>query len=621
MLLHEPFNVNEDEGSLYLENERMILTSSSVFGTLRKDLIENIGMDRMKGFLIRYGWNLGMNDAKKMLQKNLPSIKDILRQGPVLHMMKGYTKVKTSHLHVDYDSSGSAKSVHVEGSWFSSYEAEEHLRQFGQSKLPVCYTLIGYASGYYSGICGHTVIFKEIACKATGDETCRYVGKSLHEWGGMVDDELQYYENKTIVKELEQTYEKLLEERNNLSTTLSIHKRLSEELIRGNNLQSVVDIVFETTKHPIIIEDVEFTPISFAGLSSDRFEEVVSDFKNELQNRDHRNDYFHQTTKFSHAHHHRLVTSIVLENKIVGYCSFIYEKEAKGPTEVDQMILERVATICSLYMLNEKNSFEALERMKGYFLEQILNGHFSSKGEILKRGRYVNINLERPYYLISIKYSSYNETLENDLHFHEQIMESVFTYFKDRSNVLIGQRNGNIVVLMQIDSKGENITHVSNRFINSLEKRFIDCTFKMGISTLAKDIGRASEFYEESITALQMAASSNKMILFEDLGVVGMLIHSKNNIAIKQKAKHLLGPLYENKTDNTELIKTLYVFLSNSCNLEKTMDDLSLSMSGLRYRIKKIESLLGQEVRNPAYGYQLFITLQVLIVEGEIKLD
>ncbi|MGE7587660.1 XylR N-terminal domain-containing protein [Peribacillus sp. NPDC101480] len=58
-------NLKNDEGEIHLNDERMILTSSSIFGTLRKDLIENIGFERMKSFLIRYGWNIGVNDAKK----------------------------------------------------------------------------------------------------------------------------------------------------------------------------------------------------------------------------------------------------------------------------------------------------------------------------------------------------------------------------------------------------------------------------------------------------------------------------------------------------------------------------------------------------------------------------
>lgn len=43
-------------------------------------------------------------------------------------------------------------------------------------------------------------------------------------------------------------------------------------------------------------------------------------------------------------------------------------------------------------------------------------------------------------------------------------------------------------------------------------------------------------------------------------------------------------------------------------------------MSGLRYRIHKIETLLEQELRNPAFNYQLYLMLQALLVIGEIAI-
>ena len=48
-----------------------------------------------------------------------------------------------------------------------------------------------------------------------------------------------------------------------------------------------------------------------------------------------------------------------------------------------------------------------------------------------------------------------------------------------------------------------------------------------------------------------------------------------------------------------ELVKTLYVFLANGGNLEKTAMDITLSLSGLRYRLQKIEELLGHDLRDP----------------------
>lgn len=81
----------EENGTVYLNNERVLITSSRVFGILRKELFDNISEERMRGFLLRYGGNLRKNDAQQIRKKllNEKSLDEILSQGPVLHMMKG----------------------------------------------------------------------------------------------------------------------------------------------------------------------------------------------------------------------------------------------------------------------------------------------------------------------------------------------------------------------------------------------------------------------------------------------------------------------------------------------------------------------------------------------------
>lgn len=613
-----------------MNGERMILIPSSAFGTLRKDLIENIGMDRMKGFLIRYGWNLGVSDASKVLKKDFSSVFDLLKQGPILHMMKGHTSVNTSRLEVDLETDQSVKSVHVEGIWMGSYEAEEHVRQFGISESPVCHTLIGYASGYYSTICNHTVIFKELTCIGKGDNECRYVGKSMDCWKGEVDDEFHYYQKATIVKELEITYDKLLEERNNLSKTSSIDKRLTEEIINGNDLQSISDIVHEITGIPLVIEDANFRAFAYSGLTAELFEMADMEFRTYLCNKKliskqgaKHYEPFSRTSKITMERHHRLITPIRLRKKIIGYCSFIHLEPMESYPEIELMILERIATVCSLYLLNEKTSFEAFERMKGHFLEQILSGQLTSKKEILKRGSYVHLNLDQPFHIMVMKDRHPRAGLENELSFHEQVMETTLQYFKNQKrNVLVGQRSGNMVVLVPEESLiNGDITEFCDIFIDHLAASYPNSIFQIGISTKTPQIENAPECYEEAVVALRMASSGKKIVLYESLGIVGPLINPRNESAIKKMAHHFLGPLYgRDDSKKTELIKTLYVFLSNGGNLEKTRKDLSLSISGLRYRIQKIETLLGREIRDPVAGYQLFLTIQALIATGEIMI-
>jgi len=69
-----------------------------------------------------------------------------------------------------------------------------------------------------------------------------------------------------------------------------------------------------------------------------------------------------------------------------------------------------------------------------------------------------------------------------------------------------------------------------------------------------------------------------------------------------------------------ELLKTLYVFLSNGGKLQQTMDDLSLSMSGLMYRINKIETLINKDLRDSSQSYQLLLILDSLMALGELEI-
>lgn len=618
--------IKQEDGAIFLDNERILLTPSAVFGTLRKELIDNIGMARVKGFLLRYGWNLGKYDAEKVLDgETISSIKDILKQGPIQHMIKGFTKVNTLKTDIEWGHNDKVKSVYVEGEWFYSYEAEEHLNQFGITDLPICYTLIGYASGFYSTICGHTVIFKELSCKGMGRNECKYIGKSIHNWNGEADEELKYYENSTIVKELERTYETLLQERNDLSKATEISKRITQSLINGSDLQSIIDDVSNTLKISILIEDVHFRDYVYSGLSKESLDIVQQDFTEWMDQKHTGNTViaYSNMRKITASHHTRLTTPILVQKKMFGYCSFVYLEAKETFRDLDYMVLDRLSFIASLHLLNEKTSFEAMERMKGYFLEQIIIGHFTSKKEILQRGRFIHVDLDSPYYIVILKHEYMDDYLKKELIFYEELLDTTVQYFnKKNTEVIIGQHAANTVLFIQLKKSEVTIEQLCNQFINQLTSKYRGATFHIGISTMAEDIVEAPDYYQEALSALEMTNSKQKVISFGDLGLVGMLMHSKDEKAVIQRAKYLLNPLINSSGNkDTELVKTLYVFLQHGGNLERTMDELALSKTGLRYRLQKIESCLGVDIRDPDVSFQLRLTLQVLVIKGEINLN
>lgn len=626
MIIH----VSDRWGTLdNVDQDRKIITSSIAFGILREGLIKNIGMERMKGFLIRYGYQLGLNDANKAME-NMESLENLLGQGPVHHSMNGQIQGTDFTGYVELELDQTIKSVFGEGNWVGSYEALEHINRFGISDSPVCHTLVGYASGYMSTVCNHTVIAKEVSCVGKGDSECRWIVKSLTDWNDEVQGELQYYCETPIVKELEYTYEQLLEQRNYISRVSNIHKRLTEEVTNGTDLQSIANLVYEIIGIPVIIDDFNFRTFVYSGLSQDDFLTLDSDFKS-LQ-KDLRSSFILSKESYEYSnvarkkiisteHQERLFAPIIVRKKILGYCTFIYSDKKKHNLEYDFMILERVANAASLYLLNEKTSFDSFERMKGNFLEQLLNRQYSSRNEILKRGRFISLDLGQPFHIATLGYVSKQNSLDNELLLHEQILETAYLYFNDQKRkVLIGQREGHLVFLVPKDSLNQlHISDLFHGFVEYLERTYDQCTFKMGISNEGEQIDSAYRYYDESVLALRMT-TQKKVVMFESLGIVGILINSKNVSDIRVMAKQFLGPLYGNDdAKSIELMKTLYIFLLNGGKLEQTMKDLSLSMSGLMYRIQKIQSVIQRDLRNPTDSHQLLLLLESLLALGELK--
>ena len=603
------------------EGNKKILTTSSAFGILRKGLIENLGFKRAKGFLLRYGWNLGVSDAVEAMQTNT-NIDFLIKQASILHLSTGHIGDIQSERFIEMKDADQIKSIHGKGKWIDSFEANEHKKHHGISNTPACHTLTGYASGYMSTICKKNIIVKEITCIAKGDAECSFEMRLQEAWGPEIQEELKYYHETNIIEELEYTYEQLLEQRNYIETVSKFHKKLTESVSNGSNLQEITDTSYKLLRIPISIEDLSFQKIVYAGLEEEEYLSLNQDLKENLlrknRNSTHSHPHFNETTRLKTVNQERLITPIIVQRKVIGYCTFHYKKDTAKSSENEIMFIERVANAASLYLLNEKTSFEALEKMKGYFLEQILKGQYSSKDEIINRGRYMGFDFAAPFYLAALDFKEKSTVQKNSKDSIEQIMETIVKFLDIQGiKALIGQYESRIVMLFPATT---NLVANLEKILRHLENRNAHYLYKIGVSDESLDIENILESLDESLIALRLS-TDKKVIDFKELGIVGVLISSKNISGIKKIAKQELGSLYQlGDAKKNELIKTLYVFLANGGKLQQTMDDLCLSMSGLMYRINKLETLMKKDLRDPSQSYQLLLILDSLLALGELEI-
>lgn len=177
--LHAAIRFDNDTGSIWLEQQRMLLLHASALGSMRKELIESLGKSYARGVLTRMGWESAQSDAE--LAKRIRADRepmDIFSVGPQLHTIEGVVRVDPVRVDIDIDKG----HFYGEFIWTNSFEAEDHIRLFGLSDEPVCWHLLGYASGYTSHFMGKPIFYKEVECIAKGDPHCRIIGKPLEEW-------------------------------------------------------------------------------------------------------------------------------------------------------------------------------------------------------------------------------------------------------------------------------------------------------------------------------------------------------------------------------------------------------------------------------------------------------
>jgi two-component system, NtrC family, response regulator HydG len=202
------------EGSLNLHGRRLVLHSLDAFAQFRKDLFEMVGPEQARRILTRFGYFWGHADAAAMKRiYEWDNVMEWLKAGPRMHTLQGVTKaVIKSHRH-DPDTG----HFSMELVWYDSGEAEEHLLEIGRSEEPVCWVLVGYASGYASFCLGRDIYFIEQRCRTKGDRVCSAIGKDVDSWGEELTPHLPFFRADDIQGKVQQLTQELREKTRELA--------------------------------------------------------------------------------------------------------------------------------------------------------------------------------------------------------------------------------------------------------------------------------------------------------------------------------------------------------------------------------------------------------------------
>jgi hypothetical protein len=177
---------NLDEGITTFRDSRLAIFDTNAIGLLRQSIIKEFGWEKARELFLKFGYQNGYSDFMQMkMNYTFDTEMDLLASGPVIHTWEGIVRATPTEIRFDRGTG----EFFFTGVWTNSYEAEQHLTFQDYAKEPVCWSLMGYASGWCSAFFGSKLIAIEPVCAGKGDESCGWEIKPPDQWG----EEAQVY--------------------------------------------------------------------------------------------------------------------------------------------------------------------------------------------------------------------------------------------------------------------------------------------------------------------------------------------------------------------------------------------------------------------------------------------
>lgn len=584
-----------------------ILMSANAFYTLKNNLIKNIGSSKTKGFLFRFGKEFGMESAKKRSQNKsennpvgkrhsrLGHVKDVIFKGEIVR-------------HPD----GTIECIDTWGQWVESFEAELHLKNYGLSDECVCHMLCGFASGALSYEYGDSIIAIEYKCVAKGDPCCEFKVRLERDWLEEKEELIHLYQNDNILSELEMTYDALLHHKQLLEKISMFQGHLTQKVTEKYSMDEIVQAAYDLLKIPILIEDIHGNPLSQIGITEEQQLMIEKD-KEKLSFIDDK----HNVSHYEGNTYLKLSSPVLINKKNYATCSFYYFDKDRID-ENDYLFLERISTVVALCILYEEAQFEEQQRLRSSLLDRLI--HNRNIKDIESYYKFLPFKFQPPFStgIISIVKKKANKEI---IDIHDQLTQLTKLAKKWDLPCIFSILGEDIAFLYSQNNDKKSWKEKLTRIFQEMDKKNGNYKYSIGLSGT---FGNFKDF-ERSLKEARIAQRfPNQKLLtdYDDLGIIGDIVNNMSSEQLHEMAKKTLKDLYNfDDLRKKELLHTLYVFLLNNQRLKETMDELTLSIGGVQYRIKQIEEQLQISLKNASTAADILLVIQALILTDNLSFE
>ncbi|MBE1554311.1 XylR N-terminal domain-containing protein [Sporosarcina limicola] len=585
LMLQNLLDINPRTGTITLHDERMVLLSVESLGILRSDLINTLGYERAKGFLMRYGWSCGYKEAETLKNEyEWKSLEELLLAGPAMHTLAGVVTVEPDVLEIEED------KLYFSGYWKNSFEADEHISKHGINNEAACWSLLGYASGYLTKIFGQEVVANEKYCRAKGDSACYFVAKTVAHSEKEHLKDLRYYQTESLQSVLEDVYMEMEQLNEDIIESEKVQNELTELFLEDKDINEITEMIGKLLKRSIVIN--HFSEVYSSYFECDKDKE---DYDKWLKSRGVTNvEDYRGFESFSIKSH-----KIVLGRMIV-----------IGHTKLDkreQLIINRALMVFTIQMYHQRKMTESLWKKREDFFDEIIDNKIVDDFSLKRQAAIFGFKPNERHQIMAIKFLP------------KEMKEEVLNFLTKRySNLDLFMKDGYIVMIIA-ENQEQDIERLSSTILDTIQRNLPDGKIYIGSGRCVETIQMMNKSYMDATRICDFVQLtypiSSRQASFKELEPIMMFLKGSDQKELIKFYSETIGSLVKYDTENQgSLLITLKSYLDNNGNLQQTADELHLSIAGLRYRIERIESLSDIDLKTGSGRFKCQLATRIYFV-------
>lgn len=143
--------------------------------------------------------------------------------------------------------------------------------------------------------------------------------------------------------------------------------------------------------------------------------------------------------------------------------------------------------------------------------------------------------------------------------------------------------------------------------------------FSVGVSRVARSLDELPDAYTQACRSVEVGRrvhGGGSTTFFDQLGVHRLIALVPDHAELQSFTRDVLGPLAEQTTEAADLRVTLQVLLDTNFNVAEAARLQFFHYNTMRYRVSKLERLLGPLSSDPHLRLDVAVALRVLEING-----